>query len=81
MLLQQRFRDAVLARLEVLGWSKAELGRQMGVSPQYINSYLNENKSPGLDVLERFAQSLGVEAASLISENQQSTTRRERQLS
>ena len=71
MLLQQRFRDAVLARLEVLGWNKAELARQMEVPPPYISQYLNGRNSPGLDVVERFAAALRIDASELLVPTEQ----------
>jgi len=69
VILEQRFRDKLLQALSANGISKSELARRMGTSPQYMSEYVHGRKSPGLDVLERFAFALHVEPANLIDEN------------
>lgn len=66
MILQKRFARRVVSRLEELGWTKAHLARQMDVDPPYLYQYLNGSRSPGLDVIERFAAALQIDAGDLL---------------
>lgn len=69
MVLQKRFAEQVLTRLDELEWNRARLAREMGVPSPYLSQYLNGRNSPGLDVIERFANALGVDPADLLKEH------------
>lgn len=69
LILQALFSRNVRAALKELGWTQVQLAEEMGVAPQYVNDYLNHRKSPGLDVLEKFARALDVPADALIAES------------
>lgn len=56
VILQERFRQRVRAELESRGWSQGELARRMNVSPQFVSQYLNGQRSPGLDLVQRFSE-------------------------
>lgn len=45
---------------------KAELARKMGVAPSLIQNYVDGNRTPGLDQLDKFAAALGVQPWELI---------------
>lgn len=60
MILQDRFVANVLRLIEEQQISKSELARRMEVGPAYVGNYLGMHKSPGLDVVERFARALKV---------------------
>lgn len=70
------------AILELLGRNRAAgvdpgtqsaLARKMGVSPQYLTTFLKTDKSITLDTLERIAQALGVAPAALLTPPGQQT--------
>lgn len=67
MILEQRFRSNVETALSDRGWSKSELARRMGASPQYVGNYLSGRVSPGFAVVERFASALGVDPCDLLA--------------
>lgn len=68
MILRDRFVRKVNEARDVAGISKAELARRMGVSPQFVSQYLNEQNptTPGLDIVERFAIALGLPDPSML---------------
>ena len=69
VILQQRFRDAVTSKMHDLDLSQSDLARRMRVTPQYVSKCLRGEQSPGLDVIERFASSLGLDdPADLLAE-------------
>ena len=60
LILQDDFRRLVKARLELLGISRSELARRMGVSRQKVTNYLNENSgNPNDNLKEEFFRALG----------------------
>jgi len=69
MILQKRFTARVLERLDQLSWNRARLAREMGVQPPYLSNYLNGRFSPGLDVVEKFANALQIDAGELLQEH------------
>lgn len=60
VILQQQFRDLINSELSRLDWSRARLGREMGVPASYVSKYLNGDVDPGDDVKEKFFSALGV---------------------
>lgn len=62
--LSKRFRDAVIERLGER--NQSDLARTMGVHRVYVSRYLTGRHSPGLDVIERFADALGCDPAELL---------------
>lgn len=61
MLLQQRFRQNVLAALEARDWSGCDLAKAMRVADSNVYQYLRENgRTPGLDIIQKFADGLGL---------------------
>lgn len=69
MILRKRFSDRVLQLLSEKKWTKAHLAREMQVDPPYLHPYLSSRVSPGLDVIERFANALGVDAGDLLQDH------------
>jgi transcriptional regulator with XRE-family HTH domain len=59
--------ERLRALADSAGWSLAELARAAGMSPSQLNDYLNKGRSPGLDVLERFAGAFGLSLSDLLS--------------
>ena len=53
-------------RLRKLGWTKAELGRRLGMSRQAINYYFQQKNSPTLDSISQIAKVLSVPGKDLI---------------
>jgi transcriptional regulator with XRE-family HTH domain len=45
---------------------KADLARKMGISRSQMQTYLDGERTPGLDMLDRFAEALGTQAWELI---------------
>lgn len=68
-LLQKKFQQKVRELLISKGWSQSALAREMDVAPMTVSQYLNGKRSPGLDVLERFAKALEVEPWELIDDS------------
>lgn len=66
--LQRRFIENVNHLLEEKGLSRSDLSRRMGAAPQFVTSYLNGQRSPGLDVIARFSEALEVDASTLLAE-------------
>ena len=55
----QRFQAAVRRRLDAMPeLNQSRLAERMGVPPSYVSMYVLGYKSPGLDVVERFAEAL-----------------------
>lgn len=72
MILQERFRANVQRMLNSRGWSKADLARRMAVDGPYIHQYMrDEGRSPGMDVIERFASAFEVDPVELLLEDAQ----------
>lgn len=66
--LQDRFHENVNHLLAEKELSRSDLARIMGATPQYVSNYLNGVKSPGLDVIARFAEALDVDPGLLLAE-------------
>lgn len=60
------FRANVNEQLQRRGISRTELARRMGVKQPFISQLLNGQREPGLRVLERLAEALGVQPSLLI---------------
>lgn len=60
MILQQRFADRLREAMEIEGVSQSELARRMGVTPALVWQYVNKNRSPGFDMVEKFAEALRI---------------------
>ena len=61
MILEKEFCDFVNGQLKQLKWSRSDLARAMGCTPQYVTDYLNGRSVPGPAVMERFCGALGLE--------------------
>lgn len=57
-ILQQTFVANVRRHLKSSGWTLTELARRMGVAQPMVSQYMNGHRSPGFDVVERFAAAL-----------------------
>lgn len=66
MILQKRFAQRVREAMEIEGINQTELGLRMGVTRSLVSQYLTGVRSPGLDMLERFAKALSVDEPSLL---------------
>ncbi len=51
----------ILDALEELGWNKARLAKEMGVSPQQVSKYVRGEENFKLETLCKLEQALGVE--------------------
>lgn len=70
VILQNRFRERLEEALRLAGISQSELGRRLGVRPQYVHDYLRgHNKEPGLAIAEKFALALGLPPSALVDES------------
>ncbi|MGD9713529.1 MAG: helix-turn-helix domain-containing protein [Thermomicrobiales bacterium] len=67
MIMQRRFRERVLERIQVMDITKAELARRMEVVGPYVHQYLSGRNCPGFDVVERFARALEIDPSRLVS--------------
>lgn len=71
MTLKDRFVKKLTEALEAHGWTDADLAREMGVSRQFVGQYRSGNRTPGIDVAERFANALGLDdPAALIDKSE-----------
>lgn len=68
MILEPRFREKLVQAMAEAHLTNTELANKMGVSRQYVGEYLSGRRSPGLDVLERFAAALEVDPWNLIDD-------------
>lgn len=57
--------ETIVAIRKDLGMTQAELAKKMGVKPQTISQYERGIKNPKPDTIKKFADALGVDAASL----------------
>lgn len=73
MLLEKRFVTRTAEALDLLGITQAELARRMHVSRAMVNQYMNGSRSPGLDVVERFALALEVDPLDLLAKEKLSS--------
>ena len=53
--------EAICEALQRRGMSRADLGRKLGVTPQYISEFLNTPENTTLKQIVRFAQAVGLE--------------------
>lgn len=68
LILQENFRRKLFEALHAKEWSQSDLAREIGVSRQLVGDYFHGRKSPGLDVVERFAKALDVDPWNLIDD-------------
>lgn len=54
--------------MKLRGMNQAEISRKTGIKAPNVSEYCRGIVVPGLDVLEKFAEALGVSVASLVSE-------------
>ena len=66
MQLQERFRDKLRIALQAKGWSQSDLARQLEMTPQAVGDYYHGRRCPSLDVVEKFAIALDVDAENLV---------------
>lgn len=59
-MLEQQFREIVVRELRNRGWTRADLAREMGTTPQYVTNYLRGYHTPGPDVIEKFFRAFGL---------------------
>ncbi len=64
--LKERFMKKLSEAMQAHGWTNSELARRMGVSRQFVGQYTGGEKTPGLDVVERFANALELEDPSIL---------------
>lgn len=60
------FRRNVVTLLELHGMSRSDLARAMGVTPQFVTQLLNGARDPGLSLVERVAEAIGVDITLLV---------------
>ena len=69
--LHERFQRKLQEALEASQLSQGQLASRLGVSRQMISQYATGQTVPGLDVVERFSEALGLpDAATLIDESE-----------
>lgn len=67
--LQNIFRANVQRLLAEYGWTQTDLADAMGVTKGFVSHVMTGHRGVGLESVENFAEALGVEPASLISEH------------
>lgn len=65
------FQENLVTLLKRKGMNQSELARKMGVTPSYVCQLLNGHTEPGIRVLERIANAIGVSACSLIQKKRE----------
>jgi transcriptional regulator with XRE-family HTH domain len=70
VILQERFAKRIREAMDAEGVNQTQLAKRMHVTPAAISQYLSGTiKSPGLDVVEKFAKALNVhDPAALLSD-------------
>jgi len=58
VVLETRFRKRLREAIDAAGINQSELARRMHVTPALVSQYLSGHRSPGLDVVEKFAKAL-----------------------
>jgi transcriptional regulator with XRE-family HTH domain len=48
------------------GMTQADLAQKAGISPTYVSELENADSTPGIDLIDRLARALGVDAAELL---------------
>lgn len=71
MKLHKRFQERVRAVLQAESMSQGELARRMKVSPQTVSLYLNGERCPGLDLVEKFATALKLHDAGALLQQEE----------
>ena len=56
--LRKRFVERVQSAMAANGWSQSELAREMGITRAMVSQYLSGHRSPGLEVVQHFADAL-----------------------
>ena len=65
----------ILDALDDLGWNKARLAKEMGVSPQQVSKYVRGEENFKLETLCKLEQTLGVELIRVIQANEEVVTK------
>ena len=65
----------ILDALEDLGWTKARLAKEMGVSPQQVSKYVKGEENFKLETLCRLENVLGVELVRVIQADEEVITK------
>ena len=63
MILDERFRENAKRIMTDKHLSQSEIARRMHVSASMVNQYLSGHRSPGLEMVERFAQAMELDRA------------------
>jgi ribosome-binding protein aMBF1 (putative translation factor) len=61
----------ILDALDDLGWNKAKLAKEMGVSPQQVSKYVKGEENFKLETLCKLEKVLGVEFAIVLQEDEE----------
>lgn len=67
MILEQRFLKRVAEAMQAQDMNQSALARKMNVTRSMVSQYLTGHRTPGLDVVERFAKALDVDPLALLS--------------
>ena len=65
----------ILDALDDLGWNKARLAKEMGVSPQQVSKYVRGEENFKLETLCKLEQALGVELIRVIQADEEVVTK------
>jgi transcriptional regulator with XRE-family HTH domain len=65
----------MLDALDDLGWNKARLAKEMGVSPQQVSKYVRGEENFKLETLCKLEQTLGVELIRVIQADEEVVTK------
>lgn len=65
----------ILDALDDLGWNKARLAKEMGVSPQQVSKYVRGEENFKLETLCKLEQTLGVELIRVIQADEEVVTK------
>lgn len=61
MALQQIFVRKLREALEAKNWTQSDLARALDMTPQSVGHYVHGRRSPGIELVEKFAAALDVE--------------------
>lgn len=67
---------AIERELERLGWSRADLSRRTGITPQTIGNICNGLHEPKASILKTIADALGVTTDQMLCEPREKTSRK-----
>lgn len=70
MAIQATFVRKLREALDAKGWTQSDLARALDMTPQSVGHYVHGRRSPGIELVEKFAEALDVAyPTNLLDEN------------